>query len=80
MPLLTTFNYFLEEGFPEALTTGVVHVLFILPTLIEYNKAKKKSLYCCFVDFKKAFDTMPRGMLWQVLAGLRVEGCFLPCL
>ncbi len=28
MPLLTTFNCFLEEGFPEALSTGVVHTLF----------------------------------------------------
>jgi hypothetical protein len=28
MPLLTTFNCFLEEGFPEALSTGVVHALF----------------------------------------------------
>jgi hypothetical protein len=28
MPLLTTFNCFLEEGFPKALFTGVVHVLF----------------------------------------------------
>ncbi len=28
MPLLTMFNCFLAEGFPEALSTGVVHVLF----------------------------------------------------
>jgi hypothetical protein len=28
MPLLTTFNYFFEEGFPEALSIGVVHALF----------------------------------------------------
>jgi hypothetical protein len=28
MPLLITFNCFLEEGFPEALSTGVVHELF----------------------------------------------------
>ncbi len=28
MPLLTTFNYFLAEGFPEALSTRVVHALF----------------------------------------------------
>jgi hypothetical protein len=28
MPLLTTFNCFLEEGFPEAFSTRVVHVLF----------------------------------------------------
>jgi hypothetical protein len=28
MPLLTTFNSFLTEGFPEALCTRVVHVFF----------------------------------------------------
>jgi len=28
MPLLTMFNYFLAEGFPKALSTGVVHTLF----------------------------------------------------
>ncbi len=38
--------------------------LFILRTLIEQNKAKKKPLYCCFVDFKKVFDTVPHEMLW----------------
>jgi hypothetical protein len=54
--------------------------LFILQNLIEQNKAKKKPLYCCFVDFKKAFDTVPREMLWQLLAGRGVEGHFLQCL
>jgi hypothetical protein len=38
--------------------------LFILRTLIEQSKAKKKSLYYCFVDFKKAFDTVPCEVLW----------------
>jgi hypothetical protein len=28
MPLLIAFNCFLVEGFPEALSTGVVHTLF----------------------------------------------------
>jgi hypothetical protein len=28
MPILTTFNCFLAEGFPEALSTRVVHALF----------------------------------------------------
>jgi hypothetical protein len=48
--------------------------------MIEQSKAKKKPLYCCFVDFKKAFDIVPREMLWQVLASLGVEGRFLQCL
>ncbi len=28
MPLLTTFNYFMAENFPKALSIGVVHTLF----------------------------------------------------
>jgi hypothetical protein len=137
MPLLTAFNCFLAEGFPNALSIGVVHALFkggdaskfdnykgimirpilaklfamildkrlsewveqhglcakgqigfhknyhtidqffILQILIEHSKAKKKPLYCCFVDFKKAFDTVPCEVLWQVLVNLEVEGHFL---
>ena len=53
---------------------------FILRILIEQSKAKKKPLYCCFVDLKKAFDTVPCEALWQVLAGLGVKGRFLRCL
>ncbi len=124
IPLLIAFNYFLAEGFPKALSIGMVHTffkggdafefdnykaitigpilaklfamilnkrlnewakqhglrakgqarfrkdyrttnqLFILRTLIEQNKEKKKPLYCCFVDFKKAFDIVPCEMLW----------------
>jgi hypothetical protein len=48
--------------------------------LIEHNKAKKKPLYCCFVDIKKAFDTVSHEVLWQVLASLGVKGCFMQCL
>ncbi len=137
MPLLITFNYFLVEGFPEALSTRVVHALFktgnasefdnyrgitigsilaklfamildkrlskwaehyglrangqtgfckdyrtidqffILRTLIEQSKAKKKPFYCYFMDFKKAFDIVPREVMCHVLASLVVEGCFL---
>jgi len=54
--------------------------LFILRTLIEQNKEKKKPLYCCFVNLKKVFDIVPREVLWQVLASLGVEGRFLRCL
>jgi hypothetical protein len=124
MPLLIAFNYFLVEGFPEALSIGVVHTLFkggyasefdnyrgitvgpilaklfamifdkrlnkwaeqhglhakgqamfhkdyyitnqlfILKTLIEHNKAKKKPFYFYFVDFQKASDIVPHEVLW----------------
>ncbi len=54
--------------------------LFILQTLIEHSKAKKKPVYYCFVHLKKTFNIVPREALWRVLAGLRVEGRFLQCL
>jgi hypothetical protein len=50
---------------------------FTLWTLVKQSKAKKKPLYCCFVDFKNVFDTMSREVMWPVLASLGVEGCFL---
>jgi hypothetical protein len=44
------------------------------------KQGKKKSLYCYFVDFKKAFDIVPREVFWQVLSGFGVEGRFLQCM
>jgi hypothetical protein len=32
------------------------------------------------VDFKKAFDTVPRDLLWQVQEGLGISGRILECL
>ena len=38
------------------------------------QKGKAGKLYCCFVDFTKAFDTVPRAVQWQVLEELGVHG------
>jgi hypothetical protein len=51
-----------QAGFRKDYRT--TNQLFILWTLIEQSKAKKKPLYCYFVDLKKAFDTMPCEVLW----------------
>ena len=53
--------------------------IFILRSLIDKQrrtrqKGKASKLYCCFVVFKKAFDTVPRAVLWQVLEELGVCG------
>jgi hypothetical protein len=40
MPLLTTFNCFLTEGFPEALSTWVVHVFFKRGDASEFDNYK----------------------------------------
>jgi hypothetical protein len=40
MPLLTAFDYFLEEGFPEALSTGVLHTFFKRGDVSEFDNYK----------------------------------------
>jgi hypothetical protein len=64
-----------QAGFRKDYRT--INQLFILRILIKQSKAKKKPLYFCFMDFKKAFDIVPHEKMWQVLAGFRVEGRFL---
>ncbi len=54
--------------------------LYILQMLIEHSTHKCKKVYCCFVDFRKAFDTVPHDLLWQVLAKMGIVGRFMQCL
>jgi hypothetical protein len=51
--------------------------VFVLRTLIERARADKKPLYVCYVDFKKAYDTIPRDLLWHKLQRIGVHGDFL---
>lgn len=51
--------------------------VFVLRTLIERARADKAPLYTCYVDFKKAYDTIPRDLLWLKLQRIGVHGQFL---
>ena len=47
--------------------------LFIVRQLQEKHIAAKKPLYFAFVDLEKAFDHVPRKVLWWALRSLGVE-------
>jgi len=59
-----------QAGFRRAFST--IDHIFVLRCLIDGAKARKKRLYCCFVDFRKAFDTVPRERLFRRLESLGV--------
>ena len=59
--------------------------IFIMRTLIEACKATRTSsqhgrLYACFVDFCKAFETIPRDKVWEHLSNIGVQGKMLDAL
>ena len=54
--------------------------IFVLKSLIDKQKQMHGNLYCCFVDFKKAFDTVPCGLLWQVLETVGICGPIFDCI
>ena len=47
---------------------------FVLKSLINLYLRKKKRLYCCFIDYKKAFDSVPRLELWKKLLAVGIDG------
>jgi hypothetical protein len=47
--------------------------------IVEEFRNTKTNLFCCFIEFRKAFDIVPRKNLWDRLgrdkSSFRIEGC-----
>ena len=55
--------------------------MFVLKTLVDkFVKDRKERLYVAFVDFKKAYDTINRGKLFQKLKQAQLGDLFLKSL
>lgn len=61
-----------QAGFRKGRST--TDNVFLLQHAIEASRANHKPLYAAFIDFKKAYDTINRQLLWRVLHGMGVHG------
>ena len=48
--------------------------IFNLKCLIDLYLFRGKKLYCAFIDYKKAFDSVNRTYLWQKLLSNNIDG------
>ena len=61
-----------QAGFREGYST--YDHIFVLNELINIYLQKKKRLYCCFIDYQKAFDTINRTALWGKILKSEING------
>ena len=68
-----------QLGFCEGAQTAD-HILTLSTLINKYTKVEKKRLYACFVDFRKAFDSVNREALLYKLGHIGLQGKFLKCI
>ena len=80
-------NFIIDKGILSRAQLGfrsgcrTADALLILYNLIEqYCHKKGEFIYGCFVDFKKAFDSIPRHTLFKKLLFYDINGKFYDCL
>ena len=61
-----------QFGFKADYST--VDAIFILQSLINKTINKKKKLYACFIDLKRAFDSVYRNGLWYKMIKSSLDG------
>ena len=52
-----------QAGFRKGFST--VDHIFTLKCIVDVYLSKRKRLYCAFIDYQKAFDSIDRLMMWK---------------
>ena len=65
----------IQAGFRKGYST--LDHIYVLKNVIELFKLKKRRVFCCFVDYTKAFDSVWREALWYKLINNGIQGKIL---
>jgi len=60
-----------QNGFRKGRST--VDQIASLTNIIDVREKLRKSTFCGFIDFKKAYDTIDRNLLWGKLTSLGID-------
>ena len=69
--VITDAQFGLRPGY------GTVDAIFVLNSIISQTLNNKKRLYCAFVDFQTAFDSINRCKLWYKFSKIGIKGKML---
>ena len=61
-----------QAGFREGYST--IDHAFVLHLVIELYQSVRKRVFCAFIDYRKAFDSIDRSLLWQKLPSYNIHG------
>ena len=61
-----------QAGFRAGFST--TDHMFAIKTLIDLYNHKRKKIFCCVVDYSKAFDSISRTKLWHKLLESNISG------
>ena len=67
-----------QNGFRKA--RSCTEHIYIMSTIIRMKKKNNQSVFACFIDFSKAFDSVNRDLLWFRLLNYGIDGKFLQVL
>ena len=57
---------------------SIADMIFVVCRLQEIGRKAKVSLFMCFIDLQKAYDTVDRTLLWQVLTRVGASPEMIP--
>ena len=63
-----------EEGIYREEQAGYMDNAFVLHGIVQKYLNRHQKFFACFVDFKKAFDSVNQNVLWQALGRVGVQG------
>ena len=64
-----------QAGFRKGYST-IDHV-FVLHLVIDLYQSVRKRVFCAFIDYQKAFDSVNRSLLWQKIVSYNINGKLL---